>query len=161
MKRTLQIFGLMLILSIFASCDKDDNVRKGNPNPDGNYLIFGHFYGMCGGEECVEIFKLTEDALFEDTNDNYSLQDFSWTELADDKFIQVNDLSDSIPTEFLESDEDWYGCPDCADGGGIYIEYSMNGIYRKAKIDQIKENIPDYLHDFVDEVNSRISVIND
>ena len=36
-----------------------------------DYLIFGSFYGMCQGEQCVETFKLTKDFLYEDRKDEY------------------------------------------------------------------------------------------
>ena len=52
----------VLILACFSSCKQEDLRLY-----DGDYLIFGHFYGMCGGEGCVEKFKLESNRLLEDT----------------------------------------------------------------------------------------------
>ncbi|ALJ05901.1 hypothetical protein APS56_12510 [Pseudalgibacter alginicilyticus] len=45
--------------------------------------------------------------------------------------------------------------------GGIYIKYSKNGPIQNWKIDQIKNNISEYLlHGFIDLVNEKIKLIN-
>ena len=65
MKKLLLI--LLCLPIIFTSCKKEEVEISNN-----EYLIFGHFYGECIGEECVETFKLTDEKLYEDLNDNYS-----------------------------------------------------------------------------------------
>tara|TARA_R110002049_G_scaffold37208_1_gene117452 strand:+ start:20682 stop:21146 length:465 start_codon:yes stop_codon:yes gene_type:complete len=148
---------LILLLSILTySCNSDDDASL---NED-DYLIFGHFYGFCVGENCIETFKLTHDKLYEDSQDNYSHETFSFEVLGNDKFEQAKDLIDYFPTKLLSEKETTIGCPDCADGGGIYIEYSKDGIVKSWRIDQMKNNIPNYLHDFMDKVNEKISLIN-
>ena len=56
MKKLLLL--LIIPLLFLIGCDKDDN-----KNPNQNYLVFGHYYGMCGGESCVEIFKINNENL--------------------------------------------------------------------------------------------------
>ena len=128
---------------------------------DDNYLIFGHFYGECFGELCVETFKLTEEKLFEDINDNYSGNNLSFIELGADKFDEVKDLALLFPNQLLFESKSTFGCPDCADGGGIFIQYADNGKIQSWRIDQDKDQIPNYLHNFVDKVNEKIALIND
>lgn len=137
-------------------CSSDDS----KPTNDYDYLIFGHFYGFCIGESCTETFKLTENKLFEDTEDNYANPPYNFELLANDKFEAVKDIIDFFPTELLSESETTLGCPDCADGGGIFIEYSKNGVVKNWRIDQMKTNIPEYLHTFVDKVNEKIALIN-
>jgi len=37
-----------------------------------DYIIFGHFYGECMGEQCRgNIFRFRQDKLFEDTKDEF------------------------------------------------------------------------------------------
>jgi len=59
---------LILIVFLIISCEEraPDDVLS-----EIDYLIFGHYYGKCIGEECIEIFKLTKTKLYEDINDNY------------------------------------------------------------------------------------------
>ncbi|MFG6687226.1 hypothetical protein ACGK9U_11620 [Mariniflexile sp. HNIBRBA6329] len=153
MKKAVLI--LLVVIYSFGCSSKNDV-----PVYDGDYLIFGHFYGFCLGESCIETFKLTSDTLYEDTNDQYTHESFNFEVLAGDKFEQVKDLADAFPTKLLEEKEGVLGCPDCADGGGLYIEYSKNGVVKKWKIDQMKGNVPNYLHNFMDAVNEKIALIN-
>lgn len=148
---------LAILAILITGCKKSDNSVDTN-NVD--YLIFGHFYGECFGEECVETFKLTGEKLFEDDIDDYSGKNLNFNELEADKFDLVKDLFNYFPNELKNESAEIFGCPDCADGGGIFIEYSENGIVNSWRIDQNKNEIPEYLHDFIDEVNEKILLIN-
>lgn len=154
MKKRLLIVSL---IGIILSCSSDDDKITINEQ---NFLIFGHFYGMCVGESCVETFKLTDKKLFEDTIDNYSGQNLAFIELENEKFEQVKNLVDFFPNQLLNENETIFGCPDCADGGGLFIQYSENGVVKSWRIDQNKNNVPTYLHNFIDKVNEKIALIN-
>ena len=153
------LFLLIIPLLFLNGCDKDDNKK-----PNQNYLVFGHYYGMCGGESCVEIFKINNKNLWEDLNDaypsptNYYVGDF-YT-LDNNLFNQVSDLITFFPSDLLNEQAIVIGMPDYADGGGLYIEYNYFGEHKFWLIDQIKTNVPDYLHNFIDIVNDKISIIN-
>jgi len=149
---------LLLIITSLASCNNDDDSNF-EINED-NFLIFGHFYGECVGEDCVETFKLTSTTLLEDTIDDYSGQNQEFIALENETFEQVKDLVTSFPNRLLNEDKSVLGCPDCADGGGLFIQYSDNGDVQSWRIDLTKDNIPEYLHDFVDAVNEKITLIN-
>lgn len=138
------------------SCNNDDAVNPKNYS----YLIFGHFYGECMGEGCVETFKLTDTQLFEDTNDNYFGENLNFIELEHSKFELVKDLKNAIPSQLLDDNTPIFGCPDCADGGGLFIQYSKNGKAQSWRIDKIKSHVPDYLHAFMDQVNANIALIS-
>lgn len=144
-------------IGILISCNNADDGIKINKQ---NFLIFGHFYGECIGEGCVETFKLTDTKLFEDTVDDYSGQDFNFVELENNTFEQVKNLTDSFPIQLLNESDTVIGCPDCADGGGLFIQYSENGNIKSWRIDQDKGNVPNYLHAFIDKVNEKIGLIN-
>ena len=157
MKKLLPL--LIIPLLFLNGCDKNDNKK-----PNQNYLVFGHYYGMCGGESCVEIFKINNKNLWEDLNDaypsptNYYVGDF-YT-LDNNLFNQVSDLITFFPSDLLNEQAIVIGMPDYADGGGLYIEYNYFGEHKFWLIDQIKTNVPDYLHNFIDIVNDKISIIN-
>ena len=146
---------LLIAVAMTTSCNKDCITLN-----EQNYLVFGHFYGMCAGEGCVEIYKLTNMKLYEDLIDDYSGQNLDFVELDNELFEQVSDLVDFFPNQLLSENETVFGCPDCADGGGLYIQYSDNGNLKSWRIDQMQENVPSYLHSFMDQVNEAIVLIN-
>ena len=149
----------LFTLGILASCNSDDD-NSININEE-NFLIFGHFYGECAGEECVETFKLTDKSVFEDTIDDYNGQNMQFIELEIDLFEQVQNITDFFPNQLLNQNETVFGCPDCTDGGGLFIQYSENGNIKSWRIDKIKSNVPEYLHSFMDKVNEKIALINE
>lgn len=155
MKRVLLI---LTLIGLLISCDSNDDTIEINEQ---NYLIFGHFYGECGGERCVETFKLTDKNLFEDTIDDYLGENLDFVELSSEKFELVKDIETFFPSQLLNNNDTVIGCPDCADGGGLFIQYSENGNTRSWRIDQMKNNVPGYLHEFIDKVNEKIRVINE
>lgn len=151
------IFLFLIVIGAFTSCNKDnDNITINEQS----FLIFGHFYGECFGEGCVETYKLTDVKLYEDIVDDYSGQNLDFVELDNEQFELVNDLTDFFPTQLLNESDTIFGCPDCADGGGLFIQYSDNGVQKSWRIDQVQDNVPTYLHDFIDEVNENIALLN-
>ena len=125
-----------------------------------DYLIFGHYYGECLGETCVETFKLIDGKLLEDQNDNYAPQNFDFVELSDSKYQEVNDIIDFLPDSLLIMNDATFGCPDCHDQGGLFIRYFNDGDLHTWQVDQQKSAVPTYLHEFVDKVNEKITLIN-
>lgn len=149
------LLSALALAALLLSCDKEDH----SPDLSGNdYLIFGHFYGFCQGEECVRTFKLTADKLYEDQNDNYMGHgDSDFAELSQERFEQVKHLPGLLPAELLQAESQTFGCPDCADQGGLYIEHAKDGEVRTWIIDNDKSAVPDYLHLFMDEVRAAIA----
>jgi len=146
---------LLIAIAMTTSCNKEGITLN-----EQNYLVFGHFYGMCAGEGCVETYKLTNMKLYEDLIDDYSGQNLEFVELDNETFEHVSDLVDFFPNQLLSESDTVFGCPDCADGGGLYIQYSDNGNLKSWRIDQMQENVPSYLHSFMAHVNEAIVLIN-
>ena len=150
-----KVLTLLIAIVMTTSCNKDCITLN-----EQNYLVFGHFYGMCAGEGCVETYKLTDMKLYEDLIDDYSGQNLEFVELENETFAQVSDLVDFFPNQLLSEEETVFGCPDCSDGGGLFIQYSDNGNLKSWRIDQFQNNVPSYLHAFIDQVNEAIVLIN-
>ena len=146
----------MVVFTWLYGCNNDDGFSLN----ERDFLIFGHFYGECLGEACVETFKLTGTKLFEDIVDDYAGETLDFVELSNEKYETVRDLEDFFPSRLLSAKETVFGCPDCADGGGLFIQYSANGKVQSWRIDQDKRQVPDYLHSFIDRVNLKIGLIN-
>lgn len=156
------LLGLLVFITLLACSKKDDDASGSNQAANAQtQLIFGHFYGMCGGETCIETFKLTDSKLLEDTIDSYSgTGPFHFLALEDQKFLETRDLVDFLPARLLVERDSTFGCPDCADQGGIFIQYTKGGSVKTWRIDQAKDNVPDYLYELMDKVNEKIDAIN-
>lgn len=152
------LYIICLSFLLLTSCEKDE-IELSNSD----YIIFGHFYGLCSGEQCIEIFKLEKEKLFEDTRDQYpSSNDFydgNYVQLSQQKFDEIKDLKDSFPTDLLDETEVIIGQPDAGDWGGLYIEYNLNGVRKFWLLDQKKDNVPTKYLDFIDKVNEKISLL--
>jgi hypothetical protein len=156
MKKSLLV---LLTLGVLISCKKDTGSVSSATNEQ-DVLVFGHFYGECFGESCIETFKLTNTKLYEDTMDDYTGQQLAFIELTNEKFEAVKNLIDYFPSQLLSETKTVIGCPDCADGGGLFIQHYGNSIVKSWRIDQDKDNVPAYLHTFVDSVNKKIEFLS-
>lgn len=162
----LPVLGILLVL---GSCRLEDDGAfepLSDPAPPAfESFTFGHFYGFCGGEACVEIFRLTTDSLFEDTLDNYpsinppSPSVFEFVPLTEAKRKLTAGLPDLLPSSLLMGTDSTYGCPDCADQGGLYVEYQKEaqGPVRTWILDQSPQNLPSDLIPFRDTLNAVIN----
>jgi len=147
----------MTCLTIFllTSCKKDSvELSKSD------YITFGHFYGECGGEGCIEIFRLEQDKLFEDTKDQYpksnKFYDGNYVQLTQQKFNDTKDLTNSFPIDLLNESSTVIGQPDAGDWGGLYVEYNFNGVRKSWLLDQKKSHVPTKYHNFIDKINEKI-----
>jgi len=154
----VKVILFLVVVVLAASCQKDIELS------DSDYLVFGHFYGECMGEGCVEIFRLENGRLLEDSNDIYpNSSDFyvgDYSKLPAEKFEAVKDLISFLPVELLDMNEKVIGQPDAGDWGGLYIEYNGNGVHKFWLLDKMKSNVPSSLHGFIDKVNEKIEIIN-
>lgn len=124
------------------------------------YLLFGHFYGECLGEQCIETYKLTDSNLYEDLEDNYGGGSYDFVEMSNAEFELVQDLMTFLPQELLSQPDQTFGCPDCLDQGGVLISHFQNGTEKTWRIDNSVDQVPEYLHDFVAEVHERIALLS-
>lgn len=149
---------LPLVAVLFFSHCSDDTVQFSQQS---DYLIFGHFYGECFGESCVEIFKITDGKVFEDTLDRYPSASnlpnpTSFVQLSNDNFEQAKFITGRIPAKLFEENETVIGQPDAGDWGGFYAETNVSGVQRYWLIDKMESNLPAYLHDFTASLNEAI-----
>ena len=147
------------VVFLLAACKKDESVELSKSD----YLIFGHYYGRCLGEGCVEIFRLEQDRLFEDIKDDYPRRNEfyqgNFIQLSDQHFNQTKDLKDSFPTDLLSVTDAVIGQPDAGDWGGLYVEYNFDGFRKSWLLDQMKRNVPPQYHNFIDAINEKIDLL--
>lgn len=153
---------LFLLFLLVAACQSEYAYDEETTSSD--YILFGHFYGECVGEQCVEIYKLTDRSLYEDNRDEYplSIQSYNgeFSRLPNFQFLKVSDLQSEIPTELMSISAVIVGQPDAGDWGGIYFEIVSNGEKRFWLIDKMETNIPEGIRPFVKKIESSIAAIN-
>ena len=159
--RTFFLFVSMVALA--ACCKEDDN----HPANNNEFIVFGHFYGECAGEGCIEMYKIEGGKLFEDTLDQYpgthQVYMGEWIELPIATYNLVKGLRDEVPPALLAEEERVIGQPDAADGGGIYVQVMIasqsltEGFWL---LDKNENNLNAVYNDFVDKIETRIQLIN-
>ena len=149
---------LVLFAFVFQNCQPDETTPVGNVES----VVFGHFFGECVGEECIEIFKIEDGILYEDKKDNYpsfvNPYDGEYESLPDNLFQAVKDLETLVPDQLLEESETVIGQPDAGDWGGYYFEISQDGVRNHYRIDKMKDNLHEYLKDFADVLANYIEL---
>lgn len=162
MKQQCKCLLFLAIILTFISCDKTDPPVDLVFNTD--YIVFGHFFGECGGEQCVEIFQLNDEFLKEDTKDMYpSYTEFNELQFSIDltsKRSEVVSLLDNFPMQLLDESETVFGSPDAGDWGGIYLEYRTANVHKFWLIDYVDNELSDYLIDYKNEIIEAIDKIN-
>lgn len=149
-------YAFAIVIVLLFSCKKEGEQNLNSSD----YLVFGHFYGMCQGETRVETYKLTSTALYEDTEDSYSHYSFNYEELSNTQFNEVKDLATLFPDALWDEEETTFGCPDCMDQGGIYVEYKKDGQLVNWLFDNVESNNPSYAGTFITEVKNKIDYLS-
>lgn len=161
MKKIL-FFSLCLMLGSFGACVKKEVVEQPSSNcdllKDDDYLIFGKFYGFCGGN-CVHLYKMTTTELFADNMDRFEhgkAVTFDKTNLGSAKIEIAKTVCAQFTSDIKNEKSDRIGCPDCHDQGNIYVELKQNGKVQKWFIDPSVNAQPAYLQPFAKVIEDAI-----
>ncbi|MBC7885739.1 MAG: hypothetical protein H7X99_09705 [Saprospiraceae bacterium] len=158
-----QVILLAFLGIIVASCSKDSNEALPDGTPD--YIEFGSYHGFCGGEKCIEIFRLDDVSVYEDTTDLYpsgTLNDErKFILLSSEKFEKVNSLIADFPSALLDETKVTFGIPDAYDQGGYYVGYKKENVLRVWLFDKNLNEVPSYTHSFLTEVAAKVELLKD
>lgn len=99
---------LLLVCVFLSSCSKNDD-DSGIPIPSNvDYIIFGNVYGACTGD-CRDLFLLTADHLYEDSNNSPSTEvTFNDQPLAIEKFDKAKilfNLPETLLTNSVKAED--------------------------------------------------------
>jgi hypothetical protein len=149
----------LFIASSLLSCRYDLAI-----DPKEDYLVFGTFYGMCS-VNCVNFYLINKGELYQINNHEYPNQqhrfDFSSvTKLSDEKFKSVENLWTQFPTQLKNESQTVFGCPDCADGGGTYLEIAVDGEIKYWYIDNSEASVPAYINNYAKMVRQAMQSLN-
>jgi len=161
MKQSHRIFNVSIFLIFLLGCDKKN--ASSVQVPTDNYVAFGQYYGECEGEECKEMYRIGNDALFEDSLDKYPKFNLPFDGVygirSNEKYLIVKNFESKIPDQLFSEVNHVIGQPDAGDWGGLYIEVCKNGVRNFWYIDKKKSNVPDYLHSLVDEISANVEAL--
>ena len=134
--KTLNMQKLLIVLCFcfpFVACTDDEKtVQFGEED----HLVFGTFYGECAGN-CTVLYKIQSGLLFED-NVEIGIPEvilFNILPMSEAKYLIAEELTTTFPSDLIDSDKEVYGCPDCHDQGGVYLELKQGDDTRKWSID--------------------------
>jgi hypothetical protein len=134
---------LFISLLLTASC------KAGPPQEKHDSFAFGTAYGFCKGS-CATFYKIENAKLYPDNIDHYKGEvTFEKAPLADEKYQLAKNLPDSLPAFLLQNNGKTFGCPDCADQGGIHVFYTRNGQLMQWHFDTNTEALPSEIKDYI------------
>lgn len=140
----------MVILSLSASCTKEtlENI---------DYFVFGSAHGFCLSN-CADFFVVKNGNLYPDDFDYYyeSALKFKSEALSIEKYNLAKKLIDDFPVYLINNPDKTFGCPDCADQGGLHIEISERGQIKRWHFDTRISNLPYQIQDYVQEISTVI-----
>ena len=143
----IKIVPIIALLLFSPSCIKEN---LGNLE----YFSFGNAYGFCQGN-CASFFIIKDDNLYPDDMDYYfeSSLKFKPEALPIEKFNLAKKLIDNFPAYLIDNPNKTFGCPDCADQGGIHIETKEKGQIRRWHFDTVISKLPAEIQDYVQEIS--------
>ena len=119
----IKFLACLTVLSLLSCANRDEDLTSSDmsngPDDSGkktglDYIKYGSFFGMCQ-EDCNTTYFYDDDTFSKQVDNNKATE-----VIADEAFWnQISALIDF--NEFKKFDET-IGCPDCADGGGEWLE---------------------------------------
>ncbi len=126
MKNRLWIVGLLFVAFGINSCSNDSISDDSVPS---DYVIFGNYYGLCGGN-CFQVYKMSDGSLYKDTTVAHYMGEYTFhpsMQLSEEMYNYAHQLLNDIPVDLLGGGSSTLGCPDCYDQGGYYFSNLHNG----------------------------------
>ena len=109
------IFSSLITLLLFVSCTEEETINQND------HLIFGTYFGFCIGN-CAHLYKYENEQVFSDVVDRFTLDALIFSDDPEPDLVDTaRELADNFPRVLLNSDQETYGCPDCADQGTIFL----------------------------------------
>jgi len=136
-----------LFLGVQYNCKAQTNVE---------YVIYGTYAGECLGH-CAHIFKFSNDTLLSDTSNDFLEYHFGRIKnyvfkgipLNRNRYLKAKKIMDSIPPFLFTTETERFGCPDCRDQGGIYLQIKTKDALKTFTIDTDISIVPKELWNYV------------
>jgi hypothetical protein len=144
---------ILALVTIFWGCSD-------KPEAKGDFLIFGDYYGMCGGDGCIDYYKIENGNIYKDLLNEYPSDNINhhFNVYNGPYSMAILDLQNEIPNN-IYNEENTLGMPDAYDQGGYYLEVCKNGIITNWRIDKNNQDIPNYLIAVCDSMQHYLDVL--
>ncbi|WP_276498738.1 hypothetical protein [Pontibacter litorisediminis] len=158
MKTTTHHLLLLGVILLLAS----GFIQK-TPTQD-SYLIFGRFYKDCVGGECMKLYKLENNSLYEFLEDSTNYPSFNqfhtgdFRKLSQEKYNRISTLAASIPQELLEIKSGFVGKTD-HNWSGYYIEYAKGGERKFWIFDEARRDVPPAYLPLLNEIEKSLNEV--
>ena len=156
---SLKLLFVFFLVFALSACDNKEEIQvEGN-----DFLIFGYHYGFCAGPDCTALYKLTDKELSKTINYNQGIpsEESSYAALEEEQFELAKDLISFFPSQLLDAKEEVFGCPNCHDQGTLLVEYSQDGESSFWRIDPSKNDVPKYMHEFMDKMQEKFTLLKE
>lgn len=75
------------------------------------------------------------------------------------KYTIASPLLRDFPTYLSNHKNETFGCPDCTDGGAVYIILKQDGVVSRWNIDNFTENQPNEIRDYIAQMHAVIAAL--
>ena len=150
---------LLSIVIVFTLSCKKENPIKSLDLSSGDYFIFGDYAGFCSGN-CARFFILKDKQIYGDLNDYFYSPDslkFNSSPMEVSKYNIAASLLTDFPTYLDNHKNETFGCPDCTDGGAVYIILKQDGIISHWNVDNFIQNQPEEIRDYIARMHTVIA----
>ena len=151
---------LSIVIVFTLSCKKENSITPLDLS-SGDYFIFGEYAGFCSGN-CARFFVIKDNNIYSDLNEYFYSADslkFNSSPLEVSKYNIAAPLLTDFPTYlYLDNHKnETFGCPDCTDGGAVYIILKQDGIITHWNVDNFIQNQPEEIRDYIARMHTVIA----
>lgn len=149
---------LSIVIVFTLSCKKENSITPLDLS-SGDYFIFGKYAGFCSGN-CARFFVIKDNNIYSDLNDYFYSADslkFNSSPMEVSKYNIAAPLLTDFPTYLNNHKNETFGCPDCTDGGAVYIILKQGGIISHWNVDNFIQNQPEEIKDYIARVHTIIA----
>jgi len=142
----MKLLLIAITISLFSFCSKEKSL-------DFDYFVFGTAHGECLGN-CARFFQIKDNKLYADDMNYYSNSDLKFLNepLPAEKYNLAKKLTEDFPDYLKNNPNRTFGCPDCADQGGIHFEIKNNDRIEYWHIDTDVDNQPAEIKEYIQEM---------
>gem|GEM_PF-497763 len=148
----LRNIAVLVLIASLSNCEEE--AGKNDP-ADPEYIKYGTSFGECLGY-CVKTIKVTDSKIEFYKNGwdlNGILPEVSYTEAINNYYWRM--LAEKIDYDSFLRLGTAIGCPDCTDGGAVWIEIKVNDTVHKVIFEN--ENEPDEVKEYIGYLRAYIN----
>jgi hypothetical protein len=153
---------LLFFLTFLSLAGCRDGREEMEPQLSDGTFLFTKYHCFCSGS-CISGYRLSNNELFYGTGQGCdpATLEFETTPLAQADADLAIALRDALPASMFTSPEEIYGCPDCGDWGGYYVEFQQNGgTTRMWRLDTQFSSLPPEVKAFAEKIQQTLDALN-